>query len=385
VPRISVVVPAFDVEPYIRECLASIAAQTAPDLEVIVVDDGSRDGTRAVAEEFAAADPRFRVVAQENRGLGAARNAGVDASSGPLLAFVDGDDVLPPRAYEFLALALGRTGSDFAAGNVLRLSEAGTEQARFLRRAFARTRLRTHVTRFPELVVDRIVPNKLWRREFWDTQKLRFPEGVVHEDIPVVVPAHFLARSVDVISEPVYLYRVRGDASSITQRRAEKQVMLDRVAAVRQVHDFLAGRGDRDHVRMYDRSAVAEDLRYFLDVLDAADADYRAAFAEHVNAYFEHVDPIVFSPLPAIERLKWSLVRRGAIDETLEVLRFQRDELAASRPVRVGRRWYGDYPYRGDARLGLPLDLYRVPAPHRRWIPEPLKAVARRVLGRRPA
>jgi CDP-glycerol glycerophosphotransferase len=385
VARISVVVPAYDVEPYIRECLASIAAQTVSDLDVIVVDDGSRDGTRSVAEEFAAGDARFRVVAQENRGLGAARNAGIEASSGPLLGFVDGDDVLPPRAYEHLSAALARTGSDFAAGNVLRLTEAGTEQARFLRRAFATTRLRTHVTRFDELIVDRIVPNKLWRREFWDAHSLRFPEGVVHEDIPVVVPAHFLARSVDVISEPVYLYRTRGDASSITQRRAEKQVMLDRVAAVRQVHDFLVGRGDRDHVRLYDRSVVAEDLRYFVDVLDAADDEYRAAFVEAVDAFFEQVDPIVFSPLPAIERVKWDLVRRGAIAETLEVLRFQREELQASRPVRIGRRWYGDYPYRDDERLGLSLDLYRVPAPQRRWIPEPLKVLARRVLGRRPA
>src|SRR4051812_748761 len=151
--RISVVVPAFDVGPYLRECLASIAGQTVRDLQVIVVDDGSRDGTRAIAEEFAASDPRFHVIAQENRGLGAARNAGVDAARGTYLAFVDGDDILPPRAYEHLQGALARTGSDFAAGNVFRLTGDGAAQAPFLRRAFARTRLRTHVTRFDELIV----------------------------------------------------------------------------------------------------------------------------------------------------------------------------------------------------------------------------------------
>src|SRR4051794_26256093 len=207
--RISVIVPAFNVEPYLQECLASIAAQTVRDLEVLVVDDGSTDGTRAIADAFAASDPRFHVIAQPNRGLGAARNAGVDAARGTYLAFVDGDDVLPPRAYEHLQAALQRTASDFAAGNVLRLTDEGAVQAPFLRRAFARTRLRTHVTSFDELIVARIVPNKLWQRAFWETNDLRFPEGVVHEDIPVVVPAHFLARHVDVIAEPVYLYRVR--------------------------------------------------------------------------------------------------------------------------------------------------------------------------------
>src|SRR4051794_25173627 len=333
--RISVIVPAFNVEPYLQECLASIAAQTARDIEVFVVDDGSTDGSRAVAEAFAASDVRFHVITQPNRGLGAARNAGVAAARGTYLAFVDGDDVLPPRAYEHLQGALTRTASDFATGNVLRITAEGVVQAPFLRRAFAKTQLRTHVTRFEELIVDRIVPNKLWQREFWEANDMRFPEGVVHEDIPVVVPAHFRARNVDVISEPVYLYRVREDASSITQRRTEKRVLLDRVAAVGQVHEFLLPMAERRWVQLYDRSVVAEDLRYFLDVLDAADDDYRQAFLVSVNGFLDHVDPIVFTPLPAIQRLKWNLVRRGALPELLEVLRFEREDLAESRPIRV--------------------------------------------------
>ena len=109
--------------------------------------------------------------------------------------------MLPPTAYAMLLRSLEKTGSDFATGNVHRLTATGTAQAPFLRTVFSRDRPKTHVKRFRELLDDRIVPNKLWRRSFWDEHGFRFPEGMLHEDIPVVIPAQFLARSVDVIAD----------------------------------------------------------------------------------------------------------------------------------------------------------------------------------------
>ena len=220
--RISVVVPVYDVESYLPACLQSIARQEVDDLEVVVVDDGSRDGSAEIAATFARHDPRFRLIRQPNGGLGRARNAGLDAATGEYLAFADGDDVVPSGAYARLLGSLERTGSDLASGNVLRLNRQGTVPAQFLARTFARTRLRTHVTRFRPLLADRTAWNKLWRRAFWDAQRLRFPEGVVHEDIPVTLPAHLAAAKVDVLAAPVYHWRLREDgAPSITQRRLE--------------------------------------------------------------------------------------------------------------------------------------------------------------------
>jgi CDP-glycerol glycerophosphotransferase len=120
-------------------------------------------------------------------------------------------------------------------------------------------------------------------------------------------------------------------------------------------------------------------------VLDAADTAYRVAFLDAVNAFLAGIDEASFAPLAAIERLKWHLVRRRALDELLEVVRFQREELPGRAPVRVGARWYGDFPFRSDARLAIPPEVYRVPAPWRRLVPEPLKRLVRGVLGRRPA
>jgi CDP-glycerol glycerophosphotransferase len=358
-PRISVVVPIHNVEAYLRPCLRSIATQTADDLEVVMVDDGSTDGSAAIAADFARRDPRFRLLSRPNGGLGQARNAGLDAASGEFLAFVDGDDVLTPRAYERLLAALDRTGSDFATGNVHRLRSSGTEQAAFLARTFARTRLATHVTRFRPLLSDRTAWNKLWRRSFWDAHALRFPEGVVHEDIPVVLPAHFRARTVDVVADPVYLWRVREDgARSITQRRLERQVLLDRLAAVEHVSAYLAEHGPPGATGWYTERVIADDLRLHLDLLEEADPDYRELFLDRANAFLDGAGDRIYRPLAAIDRLKWHFVRRRRLPELLEVLRFQREQLPHTPPLRRGRRWYGDYPFRGDP--AVPASVFRL-------------------------
>jgi CDP-glycerol glycerophosphotransferase len=363
-PAISVIVPMYDVAPYVEACLRSLGAQTARDFEVIVIDDGSTDGSRAIAERVAADDRRFRVVHQANQGLGRARNAGLEQADCELVAFADSDDVLPADALARLEGSLRRTGSDFATGKVHRYDGRAGRPAPFLRKAFLRNRPRTHVTRFPWLVSDRVAWNKLWRRAFLDAHGLRFSEGVYHEDIPMVVPAHYLARAVDVVAHPVYLWRER--AESITQRRTEVRMLRDRLAAVTQVCDFLDATQAPAARRVYHESVLAEDLRYHLDVLDVAGDDYRAAFFAGAAAFLERVGPGIEDGLPPIQRLKWHLVRRGALPELLEVLRFERERLGARPRVRRAGRLYGDYPYLDDPALGIPRSVYRLDTGRRR-------------------
>jgi CDP-glycerol glycerophosphotransferase len=366
-PKISVVVPVYNVEDYLDECLTSVERQTVRDLEILIVDDGSTDASAAIAQRHAAQDERIRIVTRPNGGLGAARNTGIEEASGEYLAFLDSDDVLPPTAYELLLNSLEKTGSDFATGNVHRLTAMGTQPAQFLTRVFTRDRRKTHISRFRALVSDRIVPNKLWRRSFWDTYGFRFPVGMLHEDIPVVIPAQFLARSVDVISQPVYLYRVResGDLS-ITQQRATMRALNDRLKAVELARDYLVAHGPRRSHRWYEESVVAEDLRYHLQVFEVADEEYREAFLDRANAFIDRIgrrsERRLFGALPAIDRLKYHLVRRRRVPELLEVLRFQREDMNESAPVRERGRWYGEYPFRHDRALKVPRWIYRLGA-----------------------
>ena len=119
-PVLSVVLPIYNVEAYLETTLASVAAQSLREFEVVIVDDGSPDSSADIARAWAARDRRFRVVSQENAGPSAARNTGIRHCTAPYLTFVDGDDTLPPDAWKHLVGALERTGSDLSVGKLVR-------------------------------------------------------------------------------------------------------------------------------------------------------------------------------------------------------------------------------------------------------------------------
>ncbi|MZD09828.1 glycosyltransferase [Streptomyces sp. SID5785] len=323
-PRLSVVVPVHNVEDQLADCLTSIAAQTVRDLEVVLVDDGSTDGSSALARTFAAGDPRFRYVRQDNAGLSAARNTGVRYADPhvPYLTFVDSDDVVPHDAYERMITSLERTGSDFATGNVWRLTERGRTQA-WQYTWLTRPRERTHITRDPELLSDRVAWNKVFRRSFWDRHGLAFPEGRLYEDTPVMIPAHFLAEQVDVLAAHVYYWRVR--EGSITRRRTDVKGVRDRVAACDHVSRFLADRfPDRPEIkRTYDASCLRDDFVYFLDGLPMGGPAYRQAFLDDTAAFLRRADPDIAERLPLDLRVKWHLVRERRLDDLIRLLAFQ--------------------------------------------------------------
>ena len=112
--KISVVVPAYNNETWLPRCLESLLAQTHPDMEIIVVNDGSKDGTGAVAENFAARYPNIQVIHQENAGVTAARLAGVAAASGDWIGFVDSDDTAEPQMYAHLLANAHKENADIA-------------------------------------------------------------------------------------------------------------------------------------------------------------------------------------------------------------------------------------------------------------------------------
>jgi CDP-glycerol glycerophosphotransferase len=360
-PRLTIVVPIYNVARYLDECLQSIQRQTFPDFEVIMVDDGSTDSSAEIAQRYVATDDRFTLVQQDNHGLGHARNTGIDHASGELLAFVDSDDYITDRCFELLVGSLDRTGSDIATGNVQRLSPAGLAQSRMLATVFRTSRAATHVRQMPALFRDRVAWNKVYRRSFWDKHGFRFPVGVLYEDTPVTLRAHYLATAVDVISDPVYVWREReSEDASITQRRTNPRGLRDRMAAVTGIADFLDAHADPKVRAAFDEVVVDSDLLPFLNVLGDGSEEYRALFFDLVNAYLDSTGPKVFDRLNAIDRLKYHLVRRRLLPELLQVIEFSRTDLPTAPVVRRRGKIYGDYPFRTDRRLRIPAHVYRL-------------------------
>ncbi|MGR6923986.1 glycosyltransferase family 2 protein [[Actinomadura] parvosata] len=360
IPLLSVIVPIYNVEPYLAECLKSLAAQTLEDIEVILVDDGSVDGSRRVAEDFAAADDRFVLVGQRNLGPGPARNQGLRRARGTYLAFADGDDVVPPEAYEVLVGSLSETGSDLACGAVRRLVDGGLEESVLHEKVFRRPQLCTHITDKQVLVRDRTVWNKVYRREFWERAGLAFPSGI-YEDVPVAMQAHVLATSVDMVGDVVYHWRKRDEEgeTSITQRRSELPNLSERLAAIRAVRAFLDERAP-ELLDGFDALVLEKDTVFLFQALEHCEGD-PGPLLELGHAWLAALGPHVLDSAPSLRRLELHLLRRGLVAELRTVREFRRGREDVTRVRPRGLRttnWYGDYPFFRDRRLRIPDEVF---------------------------
>jgi CDP-glycerol glycerophosphotransferase len=360
-PRISVVVPFHNNADVLGDCLASIAAQSLADLEVITVDDGSRDDGAAVAAAQAAADPRFTLIRVDAGGPGFARNQGVRRAHGEYLSFVDGDDVLPPQARARLLLSLEASGSDFVSGNVQRIGPEGITQSALHARAVKTAKTGTHISRSPELFFDVSVWNKLFRRSFWDRHGLAFPEGVVWEDLQLMTKAHVLATAVDVITDHIYYWRQRASGElSITQSRTSIANFRDRITALGVIDDFLRTRKPRHLLPDHQRKALVNDLWLYIPDLTSTSEEYRAEFGRLLAGYLAQVDRRVLRQLPSTHRLAYHLAGRGMMPELLSYAAWLGDQPVKTVPVVRGHgRARADLPFRADRALAIPPGVYR--------------------------
>ncbi|MER7501073.1 glycosyltransferase family 2 protein [Nonomuraea pusilla] len=359
IPLLSVVVPVYNVEPYITECLKSLAAQTLEDIEVIMVDDGSQDGSRQAAEDFVARDRRFALVGQQRLGPGPARNAGVRLARGVYLAFADADDVVPPEAYEKLVSSLRETGSDLACGAVRRLVDGRLEESLLHEKVFRRPERCTHITDKRVLVRDRTIWNKVYRRDFWQGNGLEYPPGI-YEDVPVAMRAHVLASSVDMLGDVVYHWRRREEGeTSITQRRVEAPNLVERLNAIRAVRTFLHERAP-DLLPDFDALVLEKDTLFLFQALEECRDDC-AHLLRLARDWQDELSPEALASAPSLRRLELHLVKRGRLKELRKVREFRRASADGTRVVPRGRRkvgWYGDYPYFRSWRLRIPDEVF---------------------------
>lgn len=144
---VSVIIPVYNREKYIEECLRSVLAQTYQDFEIIIVDDGSTDGTAQICRKMAAEDARIKVLLGEHKGVSAARNMALDTASGEYVFFLDSDDIIHNALLATLVSAMNESGAEMGGTDVVHVSEASWEKAQTLSKeinAVNETRLLSH-------------------------------------------------------------------------------------------------------------------------------------------------------------------------------------------------------------------------------------------------
>ena len=174
-PKVSVIVPVYNAEKYLQECVDSILRQTLTDLELILVDDGSPDGCPALCDAAALRDDRVRVIHQKNKGLSAARNAGMKIARGNWVAFVDSDDRVMPGYLERMYAAAQKAEPDLVVCDYLCMDENGAGKAKSEKLVRAEQLGREELIRKMCLTPFVVAWTKLYRREI--LEKMQFPEG----------------------------------------------------------------------------------------------------------------------------------------------------------------------------------------------------------------
>ena len=243
-PLISVIVPVYNVAPWLERCLDSIAAQTWKNLEIWLVDDGSTDGSAALCAARAEKDPRFHLLRQENAGVSAARNLALDHAAGHYLQFVDGDDFLPPDATETLARAASSTGADLVIGRFWRVAGGRSAIRGHIRedRVLTRQDYAEEMLKAPANFYYGVLWNKLYRRSIVEAGHLRCDPGVSWcEDFLFNLEYLRRARLIAACARPVYCYVKRPGSLVSTQATPARTVEMKRTvfAAYKQLYQAL--------------------------------------------------------------------------------------------------------------------------------------------------
>lgn len=204
-PLISVIVPVYKVEPYLDKCVSSIVNQTYKNLEIILVDDGSPDNCPVMCDAWAEKDNRIRVIHKTNGGLSDARNAGMSAATGELIAFIDSDDWIAPDMYEHLYQRLTEDNSDIAACGVQMVWENKTP-SRMLTRAGNCVLNQEEAMR--AIIEESWLKQPVWYK-LYKTALVRdilFPKGKCHEDVFWSYQAVGKAKKVSISDHIGYYY-----------------------------------------------------------------------------------------------------------------------------------------------------------------------------------
>ena len=217
---ISVIVPVYNVAQYLPQCVDSIRSQDYEDLEVILIDDGSKDASGEICDQYAAQDSRVRVIHQKNGGAAAAKNAGLRAASGKYLTFVDSDDYLEPNAYGFLMKTLLETGADAVQGSFREVYRNREEEQRVQEEVLEGYE---YLLRFPKDFSCALLWNKLYRRAIFEG--VFFEEGHKIDDEYFTYQGFLQPRKVVRLDRIVYNYRKRASSVMSTKAAGERLVL----------------------------------------------------------------------------------------------------------------------------------------------------------------
>ena len=295
---LSVIIPVYNVERYLAECLDSVCAQTLKDIEIICIDDGSTDGSAAILDDYARCDPRLRVIKQANAGLSAARNRGLDIATGRYVYFIDSDDGLADEnALATLYETAEREQTDIIYFDAKCMIE---DNIRGRTSYNERTYLRTHSysgVKTGVALANEFVANGEYlasaclvflRRQFLNDHAIRFVEGILHEDNAFALECALAAKRAMCLPAPYYARRVRKD-SIVTAKKSFRH-LYGFLVCYKVAHDAVkkyASSSDAQTFIAWQLRRCALQIRHLTRLVEDADTIAKASLTKSEYALYE--------------------------------------------------------------------------------------------------
>ena len=243
--KLSVIVPVYNVEKYLKECVDSLLSQTRMPDEIILVDDGSIDSSGTICDEYAGKNEFIKVIHKKNGGLSSARNAAIDIVLGNVLSFVDSDDWVEPRMFEILLNNMSKYDAD--------MSECGFcnqyEGHHVIKSTEVPSQYEIEIFHGKDVLkafhADFSAWNKIYRSSLF--KDIRYPVGKLYEDARTTYKLAYLAKTATRIKLPLYNYRHRAQSimTSFTTNN-----YLDRVNVWNEIYDFLEDKFDSKELKI---------------------------------------------------------------------------------------------------------------------------------------
>lgn len=293
-PLISIIVPVYNVEPYLDKCVESILRQTYQNIEVILINDGSTDKSGEIVLKYENEDSRIKAIHQDNRGLSAARNIGIKASAGEYVSFIDSDDYVTDDYIQKLYEAIVTGDSDLSSASFYNVYgekaiPSGTRQKRVVSGGVVAKEFLTSVLGND----NRAAWGKLFKREMLIDNNLSFPLGKRHEDLAFLFESFCLSEKISFVGEPLYYYVHR--ESSITTSKGsgpdydyDMVELADTIPGIAKRFNFV----DRNDVNrfllekrlsyVYTRVRKGSELTRFHDIRDWLEQNREMIAADHI-------------------------------------------------------------------------------------------------------
>lgn len=313
-PVLSIIIPVFQAEKYLKPCLDSVLNQTLTDFELILINDGSTDSSGNICDEYAKSDTRIKVIHQGNKGQSAARNRGIKNSTGEYIGFVDNDDLVSSDMFEILVDNAKKANADISACSFIQQDERGTKKpSSHNHEKFIFSNDEGMKELLSREKLDIYVWTKIYKKRFLDQYKIRFEEGKNDEDMLFNYSAFTFSEKCVFENSPLYTYthRDNSESRSLPKKDLEKYLSgtwyrVNKIEAETKQNypslHYLATRQKMIYcIQMIARvveSSSGSDNVYYRDILHFLKSDKRAVFKNKEYLGLKYIGIVLLLFLP---------------------------------------------------------------------------------------